>query len=406
MNEVSQQVANHIIDTVQRGVPPEHGFQYFTAGLDPYLSVLENEYFSDSYLRQGGSVFKLVVGVYGGGKTHLLYCIRELAWKHGYAVSYVSLSPEESPFHELEKVYGVIVRGIMPPLTPEELMSGYEQGVESFIKSWVAQKQHELTSRGYSGDQLRDEMLKSADGLAGIESTSFHNAVRVAFKAVVENDEDTFRNICQWLKGEGYVRGTHAKHGILEKIDRSTAFKMIRSLIQWVREIGYGGLTVLLDEGGQKGSMGKKDIDRHLNNLRQVVDSCGQSTLKGAAIFYAVPDLNFLDGKTGEYTALKGRLANEFEAMNPRGVKIELEKTIEDPVPFLEEVGRKLADVYERAYGHTFDELELHQMIESCAEEAWTQRFADTSYKRAFVTSIVRKLGSLHHAEDSMTHQE
>ena len=96
--------ARRIIETVgSSGTPPEWGFQYFTSGLEPYLTVLEQDYLS-SYLRQGGATFKLLVGTYGGGKTHFLYNVRALGWNHGFPVAYVTLSPEASPFHRLDKV--------------------------------------------------------------------------------------------------------------------------------------------------------------------------------------------------------------------------------------------------------------------------------------------------------------
>jgi len=79
VNELTARIARRIIDTVgANGTPPEYGFQFFTEGLDPYLSIIEDEYLG-SYINQGGSAFKLVVGVYGGGKTHFLYCVRDIA---------------------------------------------------------------------------------------------------------------------------------------------------------------------------------------------------------------------------------------------------------------------------------------------------------------------------------------
>ena len=281
----------------------EHGFQYFTAGLNPYLSLLDREYFS-SFLKQGGSSFKLVVGTYGGGKTHFLYCVREMAWQHDFAVSHVNLSHEASPFYQLDLVYATIVKGIMPPLSPDELISGYEKGLDSFIKGWMASKQAELTSKGFTGEKLRKELLASAQSLSGIESTSFNNAVCAAFAALVDKRDEDFRNACQWLKGEGYSRGVHSKLGILQKIDKTTAFSMIRSLLQWVRQIGYSGLAILLDEATMETSLTTKQRERHLNNLREVIDECGHMNIQGAIIFYAVPDLNFLDGRTQTYAGL------------------------------------------------------------------------------------------------------
>lgn len=400
-NDLTKKIALHVVHRVQLGQPPETGFQYFTAGLNPYLTILEREYFS-SYLRNGGSSFKLVVGTYGGGKTHFLYCVRELAWKHNFAVSYVNLSNEASPFYELDLVYATIVKGIMPPLTPEELISGYEKGLDSFIKAWVATKQTELTGKGCSSDTLREELLASVQSLSGIESTSFHNAVCAAFRAVVDKKDEEFRTACQWLKGEGYNRKAHQKFGILQKIDKTTAFSMIRSLLQWVRQIGYSGLAILFDEATMPAGVTTKQRERHLSNLREVIDECGHTNIRGAIIFYAVPDLLFLDGKTVTYEALNQRLDNVFERLNPTGVKIELDKVLgnteEEAIPFLTEVGSKLAGVYARAKDHEFDGVVVDKMINDIAVAVFKKRYADISYRRAFVEKAITGLSHLHHA--------
>src|SRR5438552_16764462 len=114
MNDLDALIARRIIEKVgSAGTPPEFGYQHFSSGLDPYLSVIENEYLGD-FIRDGGSAFKMVVGIYGGGKTHFLFSVRDLAWKYGYAVSYVSLKQGESPFHRLELVYSAIAKRLTP----------------------------------------------------------------------------------------------------------------------------------------------------------------------------------------------------------------------------------------------------------------------------------------------------
>jgi len=204
MNDLDPKIARRIIDTVgANGIPPEYGFQFFSAGLDPYLSVIGGEYLS-TFIRQGGSAFKMVVGVYGGGKTHFLYCIRDLAWQENFVVSYVSLSPGESLFHRLELVYRAIVKGLLPPFTRDELLSGYEQGIVSFLRSWYAAKYETLRSKGLSGNELREALLNEVESIQGIESISFAKAVNHAFRALLDRNEGDFLNICQWLTGDGY----------------------------------------------------------------------------------------------------------------------------------------------------------------------------------------------------------
>lgn len=200
-NDLSVDVARRIIDRVGgSGQPPEYGFQYFTAGLEPYLSVIDEEYLG-SFIKQGGSTFKMVVGVYGGGKTHFLYCVRDLAWQHNFVVSYVSLSPEDSPFHRLDLVYRAIINNIVPPLSSEELLSGYEKGIEAFIKRWYSQKSERFREQGYRGDALDTELRSTLEGIGGVESTSFSNAVKEAFRALMSQRQEDFDYICQWIKG-------------------------------------------------------------------------------------------------------------------------------------------------------------------------------------------------------------
>ena len=43
--QLSRDVARSVIDTVGGpGEPPQYGFQYFTAGIEDYLHVLDDEY--------------------------------------------------------------------------------------------------------------------------------------------------------------------------------------------------------------------------------------------------------------------------------------------------------------------------------------------------------------------------
>ncbi len=167
---------------------------------------------------------------------------------------------------------------------------------------------------------------------------------------------------------------------------------MIRSLLRWIRQIDYSGLVVLLDEAERVPSLSTKQRQAHLSNLREIIDECGHTNFQGIMIFYAVPDENFLEGNTQIYEALRQRVSTVFEVLNPTGVKIELEKVISDPIPFLCEVGKKLAHVYEIAYSHEFDRSALEKTITMIAEMAHEQRFGDIGYKRLFVQTLIRGL--------------
>ncbi|MEM3394057.1 MAG: DUF2791 family P-loop domain-containing protein, partial [Candidatus Methanomethylicia archaeon] len=246
--EIDKNTAGKIISTVgQSGIPPEYGASLFSVGLDKYLKTLNDEYLS-SFIKNGGSAFKMVVGIYGGGKTHFLYNVRDLAWQNNYAVSYISLSPNNCPFYQIDMVYKAIVRGLTFPLTPEELLSGYETGIVPFIQSWFSTKYQEYKSK-FNEEEKTIEMLKNhLQSIGNLESISFANAVKSAFRALMNKKEDDFYSICQWLLGEKYEKSIHSRFEIVQRIDRSTALSMIRSLVKWIKEIGYAGLIILMDE--------------------------------------------------------------------------------------------------------------------------------------------------------------
>jgi hypothetical protein len=393
--EVDRAVARRIIETVGAyGAPPEWGFQLFTVGIDTYLDVLENDYLAD-YLAYGGSAFKLVIGAYGGGKTHFLYSVREVAWRQGYTVSYVSLSHEESPFHKLEKVYAAIVRGLMPPLTPDELLQGSERGIDAFLKAWYAELVRDLEERGVRGTELRDAVADAAKrSVEGCESSSFAFAIRHAMEALAADREDDYANVLQWLRVQGHDRTMHRQYSLLHPIDRSQAFTLIRSLARWVRQMGHKGLVILFDEAEQIPSLSSKQRELMLSNLRELIDECGHATLQGVLVLYAVPDENFFEGRSNVYEALKQRIATVFDVVNPTGVRIDLERVQRDPLAQLQAIGERLAGIYEVAFGVELPERAREDVIRQIAQAAYELRFGDIGYKRLFVQGLVR---GLHH---------
>ncbi|RKY04643.1 hypothetical protein DRP77_03295 [Candidatus Poribacteria bacterium] len=404
---LTPEIARHIIETVGgSGIPPEYGFQFFSVGLESYLKVIEDEYLT-SYIRDGGAAFKMVIGMYGGGKTHFLYSIREIAWKHNYVVSYFPLSPDRTPFHRLDLVYAAIAANLIYPQEPSELIGGYERGIDSLIKRWFMDMVRRYREAGIPDERMRRELNTYVSSLGGYQSTSFRNAVRHAFLALLDKRDEDFNNIVQWLKGEGYDRAIHRRYGILQKIDKSSAFQMIRSLIEWVRDIGYTGLVVLMDEAERIPSMSSRQRESLLNNLRELIDECGHTGFRNAMFFYAVPDDSFLEGRAQIYEALRQRLSTVFdEELNPTGVRIDLEKAEVDPVLDLNQIGMKLARIYETAYGLRLPRRELAETVLNIARGAYNRRYGDVGYKRLFVQKVIQGFHKLRTSGEAVSAEE
>lgn len=394
MDDLERPLARRIIETVGAyGAPPEWGFQLFSAGIGPYLDILDTDYLGD-FIAGGGASFKLVVGAYGGGKTHFLYSVREVAWRHRYAVAYVPLSAEESPFHRLELVFRAIVQSLTPPLEPEELFRGAERGIDAFLKSWVAETRQRLEADGLTGSELNAALLTEVGrSLDEVESVNFSQAVRHMVEALLEGRDDDYLNVLQWISVQGYDRATHKQYGILHPVDRSHAFSMLRSLVRWVRNLGYSGLAILFDEAEQVPSLSSKQREIMLSNLREIIDECGHASFRNVLILYAIPDMGFFEGRSNVYEALKQRIGTVFDFINPTGVRIDLERVMGgDPVALLVQIGERLADIFEAAYAVTLPPEKVPHALRLVAEAAYEQRFGDIGYKRVFVQGAVRAL--------------
>ncbi|MEM3368651.1 MAG: DUF2791 family P-loop domain-containing protein, partial [Thermoproteota archaeon] len=248
--------------------------------------------------------------------------------------------------------------------------------------------------------------MNYASSLSSYESNSFKNAVREAFLSTAEKRYEDLSLVVQWLKGENPPRDLLKRYGIFERIDKSTAFKMIRSLAQWVRDIGFSGLVVLFDEAEQIPSMSSKQVGLLLNNLRELIDECSHDNFKNTMWFYAIPDESFLEGGALVYEALRQRTATVFNSkLNPTGVKIYLEKFSSEPVKSLKEIGRKLAKIYEIAYGIKFNQDNVEKTIEEISKAVYEKKF-EVGYKRLFVQSIVKAFHVMRQTNKSVSREE
>lgn len=396
LDTLTSRQARHIIEVVGgTGTPPEWGFQFFSAGLDETLRVLEEDYFR-SFLREGGASFKVVVGAYGGGKTHFLYSIRELAWKHDFLVSYCSLSQDSSPFYRLERIYRSVVQNLMRPLSPDEILQGGERGIGPFLRHVHATLLEALEAEEADQDATRERLLAIvADVTRGLENPNFGRAVRLGLEALTRNDYDTFEQMVQYLTLDGYDRVRHQAMGILQPIERGQAFGTIRSLVALIRQLRFRGLVILFDEAEQAGSMTSKQKEMMLSNLRELVDQCGTSAFSSVMIFYAVPTEQFLvEGRSPSYEALRQRIQSIFDFTNPTGVTLRLEQLAREPLDLLREIGDKMTRVYQRAYGCELPLEQTRLLVELLAQEASRLAFGDIGYKRLFVQGLVK---GLHH---------
>src|SRR5438552_15372971 len=196
-------LARQIIDVLgQSGTPLSKGVSYYNVGNESLLNAIDTHYLG-SYLADGGAVFKLVVGDYGSGKSHFLYCVRDRAWKRDFAVSKVDLSPKESPYDDQRRVYGAVASS----LVWHELggLAEDEYGLGRFLEGTLRRivSPHGLDLQDEGAEEVPEvRAFLSTLASTHIDSLSFHKAIQGYFHALLRGQERRVETLERWLHGE------------------------------------------------------------------------------------------------------------------------------------------------------------------------------------------------------------
>ncbi|HJZ48501.1 MAG TPA: BREX system ATP-binding domain-containing protein [Roseiflexaceae bacterium] len=385
-------LARQIIDVLgQSGTPVSKGVSYYNVGNESLLNALDTHYLS-SYLADGGAVFKLVVGDYGSGKSHFLYCLRDQAWERNFAVSKVDLSPRESPYDDQRRVYAAVASSIiwheLGDLGQDE--RGLTRFLEGTLRRIITPHGLDLTDAGAAEPPDLRALLQTLE-TTQVDSLSFHKAVQGYFTALLRGQEIRQESLGRWLQGEEVspedMRDLRSI-GVTEKINKNNAFKMLRSLCQVVRALGYNGLALLFDEGDRMLSVGGRSEKVATDNLREVIDRCRED-LPGAMFVYAVPPA-FIHDIVPKYPALQQRVQSPsyFSRSNPFSPQISLDHLDIPDSELLPQIGARLLPIFEAAYGVGLDPDAQASNIAVLAEAALDSYLA-INHRRLFIKALV-----------------
>lgn len=392
---INPQTASHILQRLgESGQPPEQGVELINVGNESYLDVLEHEYF-DRQLK-GGASFKLVQGYFGGGKTHFLYCVRDMAWRHGFAVAVVELSPTECPYDDTLKVYSSVARRIAMGGQDGEATPRY--GLTDLLRDLVDRRVDEYESdlraqgeanahaeaRRQVGRWLRREVARTP-----CESVSYRKAVVEFALGWLEEDYERCDRLEAWLRGEPVPRGEVRDWGVYEEMKRANGFLMLRSLTQMIKGLGFAGTALLFDEVDRNLSVSAKRSQTIGDNLRQVIDLCGRHQLPNTLFMYAVPP-EFMRTVVPDYPALYQRLKTPvpLSVRSPQAVLIDLEQLDLEPQKLLTAIGDKLVPIFESARGVDLDDDLQRQNAAMLAQACVNTQF-EVNHRRLFVKTFV-----------------
>lgn len=401
---LSQSLARHIIEVLgSSGTPPSRGVQYFNVGNQSLLDALDTFYLS-SYLQDGGATYKMVVGDYGSGKSHFLYCLRDIAWSRGFAVAKVDLSPVETPYNDQRLVYAAVSRNLIWHEAEGNISD--ERGLPRFLEGTL----RKIVLGEDSTAVLTLDILNHPNyiGLVDtvessfIDSLAYKNAIIGYLDALIRDHAERLDSLTRWLTGATTTPDDTKilrEIGVTGKITKPNAFRMLRSLAQTIGALSYSGLILLFDEVDRMASIGGKAEKLATDNLREVIDRC-RDELPGAMFVYAVPP-QFIQDIVPRYPALQQRVRapGRFSHTNHFSPLISLDQLDLDENDLMLAIGEKLIPIYETAFDLSLNGQTQYANAAILANVA-RDVYLDISHRRIFVKAFVTELARQHATDE------
>jgi hypothetical protein len=271
----------------------------------------------------------------------------------------------------------------------ERLSTGDTQqgALRSVLDSWFYALEEDVLAEGAIDESDTSRLLERTDALmeqrlAAISryAPSFATAVRAYRRALADGESATADGILAWLSGEPNVGAAPKRYaGIKGDVDHYGALSFLQGLLVILRDSGFSGRVLVLDEVETLQRVRSDVREKSLNALRQLIDEIDGGRFSGLYLlitgtpaFYEGP--RGVQGLAPLAQRLQVDFATDVRFDNPRAPQVRL------PGFDLERlglVGRAIRDLY----------------AEGQANESRLRQLADDPYVDTLAQAVTGNLG-------------
>ena len=335
---MSTRDVNHIFESLRKGLVPERGIDAFAEGTERPRGELRRQL---DLAKSGEGTIKFLRGGYGCGKTFMSRVAVLDAQGENFATSFVVVSDNDLHFHRFDDVY----RKVMTELGTASCPRG---ALGDILDRWIGRIEAKMMAAGADADapdfdaKVRVRLNEDLAALSGGQvPQDFVRVVQTIFDLKQRGETSDAGALISWLCGSTNVAAAAKKlAGIRGEISSKDALDYLRGVLVIVREAGYAGILIVIDEAETILRMRTDVRHKSLNGIRQIADAAGGYPgllwlFTGTPDFYdtrqgvaGLPPLNdriqFM--KQGKYVSLRqAQLALEpFDEKRLRAVALRL----------------------------------------------------------------------------------
>lgn len=317
-----------ILNSLGGGVVPNRGIQHIMVGRTDEARQIMTDLDS---IKKGASIIRFFIGPFGSGKSFIQGFIKQLAFNEKFVVANADFTPERRLYGTDGKavsIYSELVKNFSTTTQPEG------NALNSMLDKWISEVQskvmteHELLDTAFDDPMLVELVEKEIktivakmDDLTG--GFDFSKILTLYYKGFAQDNQELQRNVIRWLRGE-YRTKTEAKAdlGVRDTINDNNWYNYIKIFSQFVKQIGYSGLVINLDEAINLYKISHPHTrEKNYETILQIYNDTLQGNVEGLYITFG-GTVEFLeDERRGlfSYGALKRRLqTNRYETTEYR----------------------------------------------------------------------------------------
>ncbi len=298
-----------IIQSLKAGVTPRVGIQHIQVGRVNEVKALHQDI---ERIVSGGAAFRLIIGEYGSGKTFFLSVIRSIALEMKLVTVTADLSPDrriQATGGQARNLYSELMRNLATRNKPEG------NAITSVVERFITQARQEAEAKGVEVPTVIHERLSELTELVG--GYDFAKVIEAYWSGHETDNEQLKANAVRWLRAE-YSTKTDAKKdlGIRTIISDASFYDSLKLLSLFVRQAGYAGLLVNIDEMVNLYKL--NSTQARVSNYEQILrilNDCLQGNAEHIGFLLGGTPEFLLDPRKGlySYDALQSRLAeNSF----------------------------------------------------------------------------------------------
>ena len=386
--KIKRRERDTIIQALRAGVVPKLGLRHIQVGRAREIEELLRDI---ERIREGGAAIRFIIGEYGSGKTFFLNLLRLIALEKGLVVLSADMAPDRRLYStggQSRSLYAEMTRNISTRTKPEG------GAMASIVERFASQAVREAEQSEREPAEVIREKLAHLEELTG--GFDFATVIARYWEGFDAGDDELKSAVLRWLRAE-YATRTDARKalGVRTIVDDANVYDQLKLLALFVREAGYQGLLVSLDElvnlyklaSSQARKSNYEQILRILNDILQGTASHLGFLLGGTPEF-------LMDTRRGlySYEALQSRLAENTFArdglVDMSGPVIRLDNlTPEDLFVLLRNIRRVMQD-----HNAALPDDALTGFMQHCSE-----RIGDAYFRtpRNTVTAFVNMLSVL-----------